>query len=179
MGHCELRRPVLVASNVLLSQSGEILLGLRSDNLKWATPGGKVEDESVVEASRREQREESEMELRGAPICLGYSDSWDIVGAVGLPWHVYIFLLWQSWEGFPRLVEDSHLQWRWFPLNQLPPLDMVTPGTRVLLSSLLPNYMRIRVAEEKASDPNAAKVEFLPDSSVVSPWCDDFHPRGA
>lgn len=126
-------RPVAVVANVLVSGQGEVLLGLRGDLLQWEVPGGKVEDETLAEAGRREQEEETGMLLRGTPSCLGYAD----VVLRGVRYLV-VFLAWREWEGFPRLREENTLRWRWFAADALPAAKDMTPGTRKLFGELSP-----------------------------------------
>jgi len=133
------RRPTLVASNVLLSDKGEILFGLRADNNQWEVPGGKLEAEYVIDGAKREMREETGIELLGHPITLGFSDTWGMYGQDGGPWYVCLMLLWREWRGFPQLLEGKHREWKWFPLSNPPLVGCVTPGTLILLTDLLPN----------------------------------------
>lgn len=132
------RRPVLVASNVLLNDRDEVLFGLRTDNNLWEVPGGKLEAEYVLDGARREMREETGIELLGQPISLGFADTWGMYGQDGGPWYVCLMLLWREWRGFPQLLEGKHREWKWFPLSNLPLVGCVTPGTVILLTDLLP-----------------------------------------
>jgi 8-oxo-dGTP pyrophosphatase MutT (NUDIX family) len=129
-------RPVLVAANVLLSGQGEILLHLRADLMKWECPGGKVEDETVLEAALREQEEESGILLRGTPQVLGFIDGH---GHTDLKQRfVVIYLLWTQWDGFPEKREENTLRWQWFKVNDMPANDACSPGLRRFISDLLP-----------------------------------------
>lgn len=131
-------RPILVVSNALINSKREILLGLRADCGRWEIPGGKVEAEAVIDGGRREQREESGMKLLGTPKLLGYADGWEWNGVVGKKWHVCLLFLWKEWEGEPKLVDGSHLEWKWFPLDNPPPLENMNYGTRNFFKNIFP-----------------------------------------
>lgn len=132
------RRPILVASNILVDERGQVLMGLRKDCNLWEFPGGKVEAESVVDAARREMREETGVELVGKPTTLGYTDGWLWSGEAGRQWYVCIMLLWREWSGFPRLVEGKHHCWQWFDWSELPPVAQMTQGNRQFVNEILP-----------------------------------------
>ena len=133
--------PIVVVSNVLISSQGELLMGLRGDLLQWELPGGLVGDEEVAEAARREQEGRTGMELLGVPQSLGYLD-WKYRGKR----HVSIFLSWSGWSGFPVKLGDETLQWRWFPVEELPPPERCTVPTRLFVEKILPFLLRPRAA---------------------------------
>ncbi len=66
---------------------------------------------------------------------LGFAD---VIGDADYRRYVVMFFLWAAWQGFPQLVEQKHLQWRWFPLDKLPPQENMTPGTVILATEILP-----------------------------------------
>lgn len=146
------RRPITVASNVLLSDEG-LLLGLRSDSLLWGLPGGKVEAESVFDAGRREQKEENGMALLGSPVPVGFADSWEHEGARGRKWHVCHFLVWRLWAGKPARTEESHMRWEFFKLDKLPPLKEMTYATRFFVE----NYLGLVAATLKGREQEKAQ----------------------
>jgi 8-oxo-dGTP pyrophosphatase MutT (NUDIX family) len=137
---------------VLLSSAREILLGLRSDTLRWECPGGKVEDESLLAASLREQTEETGVGLLGNFILLGYAEGHKLGGSQRF---LELYLLWQSWDGFAQLKEENNLQWRWFPVDKLPPAETMMPGLGHFAAALLPNYLAAFAAGEE-SEVNCA-----------------------
>ncbi len=131
-------RPTLVVRNVLLSSAGELLLGLRSDTTLWELPGGKVDDETTVEAGVREQYEETGIVLspeRGV-VQLGFHDVLGMKDPTKRS--VELYLGWRGWEGFAGVMEDAHLQWRWYSRSELPPDDKLMPGTRHFCMNVLP-----------------------------------------
>ncbi len=46
--------------------------------------------------------------------------------------------LWWRWEGFPQLLEGKHLQWKWFGLGELPPLEKMNYGTQEFTKCFVP-----------------------------------------
>jgi len=137
-------RPILVASNIVMDVSrSRILLGRRADNDCWEFPGGKVEAESVVEAGRREQYEETGMELLGEPALVGLADGWEWIGVTGKQWYVCAGLLWTRFNGEPELVEGKHVEWRWFSGNELPSPKDCTYGTIDLMKIMIAEFSNI------------------------------------
>lgn len=115
-------------------------MGLRAENSKWEFPGGKVDDEPVEAAARREQKEESGMVLKGAPTVLGYLEVQS--DKPGRQRYFEVIFGWREWSGFPqRLEEDKCLAWRWFPVDDLPAMDACCKGTQDVIRSLLPAYL--------------------------------------
>lgn len=132
------KRPILVASNVLLNCYSQVLMGRRKDSGLWEIPGGKVEDEPLIYAGIREMEEETGIRLHGFPAVFGVADTWGAFGSQGLQSYVCVGLLWEH-QGLKRarLVEGKHDKWEWFGLwEDLPSDSLVTVGTRLLFSQL-------------------------------------------
>jgi 8-oxo-dGTP diphosphatase len=122
-----------VVSNNLVSEDGYVLLGKRVDNGLWATPGGKVENESLVDAAKREQLEETGMTLLGEPEIAGVVDCF---GMDGVHHFVCVQLVWRNWLGFPRNVEQEKCHgWQWFSVAELP--SDLSPATGKFLPGFL------------------------------------------
>lgn len=164
------KRPIAVAANVLLSQNGELLMGLRSDCLKWEVPVGKVEDEELVDAAKREMMEECGVTLKGEPTVIGHADVYGTTGASRYQRYLVIFLLWKKWDGFPQ-IKDEHLRWRWFKWEEMPPAEQVTNGTNVLLAHIFPAYLKAqaRVGEEVLFEPDDPDDESNNEKSFPHP----------
>ncbi len=162
------KRPILVASNVLIDPTGKILMGLRAESLRWEVSGGKVEDETLVQAAIREHEEETGMTLLGTPRLLGWADVTGDGAITKDQRFVCVFLLWEHWHGFPRLNEGKHLRWAWVAPEDLPPLEAMTQGTRVLVTGILPDYLVGKEeVQPEAEDPWDATVAAAINGNVV------------
>lgn len=143
--------PTIVVANVLISEDNELLMGLRSDRLEWEVPGGKVQDETLVEAYNRELLEETGMCTDERPSLLGISEP--DPAHFGGRRYVILFMQVRSWHGFPQRMEpEKCLSWRWFSLDDLPPPEKCTPGSRDFFANILP---RIRQQENGHGGPEA------------------------
>ena len=134
--------PIVVASNVLINPYSEILLGKRTDCGLWEVSGGKVEvNENIVNAGRREHREETGMELLDeSPEFMGYSLRTGNAHKTANQLFLCMFYIWREWYNSPELIEGKNTEWKWFHWADLPPLDQVTNGTAHLIEKLLPAY---------------------------------------
>jgi 8-oxo-dGTP pyrophosphatase MutT (NUDIX family) len=144
----KINRPVVVVRNVLVDDRGCLLLGLRKQTGLWELPGGKVDDERLAAAGKREQREETGVELKGCHVCLGHFEG----RGVSRPDRRYIdfFLLWERWKGFPRRIEpEVHTDWSWFAPDDLPPAKELMPSTAYFVRNFLPDVLAGK-AEEAA-----------------------------
>lgn len=134
--------PRLVVRNVLLTQYDEyLLIGLRKDYKLWEVPGGKVDDEQVLEASIREQLEETGLRLKGIPRVVGYVDSFGMKNKRTRFCEIY--LQWFDWDGTAVMVmePDKHVEWRWVHIDRLAKLAFM-PGTELFVRSMLPTICR-------------------------------------
>lgn len=162
-------RPIVVASNVLLSPYNKILLGRRADCGRWEVSGGKVEsDENIVNAGRREHYEETGMILLDEfPVYLGYSlrpgDK-----RVDNQLFLCMFYLWREWEGSPNVVENCHTEWKWFGIDKLPSSSDCTYGTAQFIEEMLPAFLTKRVAREQLRKHVA---KYFEDSGLAHQNC--------
>ncbi|QTE31527.1 NUDIX domain-containing protein [Pengzhenrongella sicca] len=139
-----LRFQVVPAAYVVFRRAGdrgeEVLLQLRrgtgylDEHWACAAAGHVEQGESMVDAARRETREELGLEVDPAdlePLCGMHR-----TGPGGwIDQRADFFFACRRWRGEPRLVEpDKAAELRWFPLDQLP--DPVVPHELVVLSSL-------------------------------------------
>lgn len=133
--------PELVAACVLVNPRGEVLMGLRADRREWEVPGGKVQDESVLDAWHRELKEEAGLTTDVYPDFLGVSEP-DPAEFGGRRYFI-VFLAVRHWEGTPAVREpDKCLEWRWWPLSALPPAEKMTPGTRDFAREMVPSLLQ-------------------------------------
>lgn len=117
------RRPLLMGVRVLIVRDGAVLLVRhRAGEHPWSLPGGAVgRQERLIEAARRECREETGMELRIDRL-IGVYDNF----FVGVTNYVAVFLATPLGDPCPpRSIEIAEA--RFFSLGALP--DGTEPGT--------------------------------------------------
>jgi 8-oxo-dGTP pyrophosphatase MutT (NUDIX family) len=90
-------------------------MGLRSDTGLWEMPGGKVEDETVLEAALRELDEEVGARPSGQAHFLGYVDTRHLSKPRR---SVDIYYLWDVEKVPYEPLEKAHRKWSWLPLSQ-------------------------------------------------------------
>jgi ADP-ribose pyrophosphatase YjhB (NUDIX family) len=104
----------------------------------WELPGGKVDDEELLAASRREQKEETDLELLGQPDLLGFADCFGRDGQRYLD----LFLRWHGWTGQPRVVEPKkQARWEWVPYFEAPEHRLFMTSTRYFVDSIWPKII--------------------------------------
>ncbi len=141
-----MQRPnVGVGVGVMMIRDGKILLGLRNpDPVKagsalhgegtWTDPGGKLRfGESLGDCACREVAEETGMHLKKARV---FCVSEDMVGDAHF---VTIGMVADEFEGEPKVMEPDIIEWRWFPLDDLP--RPLYPAFKKILD----NYLEGRV----------------------------------
>ncbi len=104
----------------LVVKENEVLLGMKKRGFGmgwWNGFGGKVEPgESIVEAAKREMREESNVEIVAMEE-IGLIDFYFVGNPI--PWEVHLFKV-SEYSGEP--VESEEMLPKWFPLEN-PPFD--------------------------------------------------------
>lgn len=126
-------------SAVIFDRRGRLLLQRRADSGQWGLPGGAVEvGESVVDAVRREVREETGLDVAVERLVGVYSEP--ALQLVRYPdgrvWH-YVNLCFRCVRRGGRLTTSAEtLELRYFPLAELP-------------ETLLPNH-RVRIRDARA-----------------------------
>lgn len=122
-------------SAIVVRADHRILVQQRSDNRLWGLPGGAVDiGESLVDAVRREVREESGYDVEVVRMSGIYSDPADQI--VSYPDGNVIHYVSANFEcrvvaGSPR-VDDESLQQRWVDARQLPRPFVVSQKVRVV-----------------------------------------------
>lgn len=121
-------RPFILAGSAVLvfNQRYEVLLQLRADTGRWGIPGGAMEPgESFEYTARRELYEETGLRLKnlkfldvlaGEEYYFQYPNGDEIYNAIAL----YAS---DDWEGTLQMLDGESRELRFFPLNDLPPLQ--------------------------------------------------------
>ncbi len=118
-----------VGAGAMILKNGKVLLGRRHDNPQkassalhgegtWTMPGGKIDfQEKIHEGLIREVFEETGIGVKKENLRL-LSVTNDIVSDAHF---VTIGFFCDEFEGEPRVMEpDEIIEWRWFPLDDLP-----------------------------------------------------------
>jgi ADP-ribose pyrophosphatase YjhB (NUDIX family) len=128
-------RPILMlgATTLVLNEENRLLMMRRTDSGHWGIPGGAVElGEVIVEAARRETREETNLEIvemslfgvfSGPELYYKYPNGDEV-------YNVSIVYLCRDWYGEIKL-NDEHSEWSWFAADQIP--QDVSPPIRTIL----------------------------------------------
>ena len=120
------RRLIIVATrSILRDTQGRILLIRRRDSGEWGFPAGAVElGESVLDACKREVREETGLEVTGAtPIAIYSEPRFQSTDRYGNQRQmVTIVFLVEQWAGSLRRSTDETTDCRFFALDRLPDL---------------------------------------------------------
>lgn len=121
---------------VLLIDNGKILLGLRTDNHTWGSPGGGVEDgESPIDAVIREVKEETNLDITALNLTFvarNYSYN------EGVIWNSFVFVChWSQGDMKPQPEEVSEL--KWVPIESLWDYILFTPTKESIMVTLQRN----------------------------------------
>ena len=118
-------RPLLqcAASIIIENDQGEVLLGRRTDNLKWGYSGGSIElGETVEECARRELSEEmglTAQELEFFMINSGEETHYIYPNGDEV-YNVEIVYLCHDWQGIPRPQEEEFSELQFFAVQDIP-----------------------------------------------------------
>ena len=147
VGHRKLLMP---GAGVFPIRDGRVLLQRRKDNGLWGDHGGSVElSEKVEDTARREMLEETGL-LAGAMTFLGiYSGpemdyvypNGDEVSIIGL------YFTCEDFSGTVKLQAEEVTELKWFPLDQLPERDEISPMSRQPLYDAAKKYLNLQKNE--------------------------------
>jgi nucleoside triphosphatase len=131
-------RPYVVVAAILLNKEGAVFLArFPKWGNRWAIPGGKVEyGESLLNALRREVREETSINIVGADFLRMSESICDPSFANGTAHMVLIDFLVRDYTGEPILDQRELFSFQWVPLEQALSLEL-TPATRASIEHLL------------------------------------------
>jgi 8-oxo-dGTP pyrophosphatase MutT (NUDIX family) len=108
-------------SALVFNDAGEVLLGRRSDNGRWAVIGGIVDPgEEPAAACRREVLEETGVEIAIDRISGVYLSPVVTYPNGDVAQYVITAFRCRTVAGEPRAADDESLEVRFFALNQLP-----------------------------------------------------------
>lgn len=122
------KRPLLqcAASVIIINDNGELLLGHRTDNLKWGYSGGSMNlGESVEDCAKRELFEEFGLipdELEFFMINSGEETHYIYPNGDEV-YNVEIVYLCRRWHGTPVPQKSEMSELRFFPPDQLPEIS--------------------------------------------------------
>lgn len=144
VGHRKLLMP---GAGVFPIREGKVLLQRRRDNGLWADHGGSVElSEKVEDAARREMLEETGL-IAGELTLLGiYSGmemdyvypNGDQVSIIGM------YFTCEDFTGTVKLQAEEVTELKWFPLDQLPARDEISPMSRQPLYDAAKKYLNLQ-----------------------------------
>lgn len=144
VGH---RRLLMPGAGVFPIREGKVLLQRRRDNGLWADHGGSVElSEKVEDAARREMLEETGL-IVGELTLLGiYSGTemdyvypnGDQVSIIGM------YFTCEDFTGTVKLQAEEVTELKWFPLDQLPARDEISPMSRQPLYDAAKKYLNLQ-----------------------------------
>jgi 8-oxo-dGTP diphosphatase len=124
IGHDLLFFPGVIA--VVINDAGEVLLQQRSDLGTWGMPGGIMDpDEEPADCTIREVLEEAGIIISIDRLVGVYSEPDSIMHYPNGDEMMFMTIVFacRPISGEPRVNDDESLAVRYFPLDQLPPLE--------------------------------------------------------
>ncbi|MFJ1707155.1 NUDIX domain-containing protein [Kitasatospora sp. NPDC088346] len=130
----EAQRIVPAVTAFVLNDHDEVLLERRSDNGRWAMPGGVQEiGESIAEAAVREVEEETGIRVRVTGMVGIYSDPGHVIAfSDGEVRQEFSITLRAQPQGGTLRASSESFEVRWTPRSELDALD-IAPTTRLRL----------------------------------------------
>lgn len=120
IGHDLLLLPGVAA--LVFNEAGEVLLGKRSDNGKWAVIGGVVDPgEEPAAACKREVLEETGVEVAIERVSGVYLSPEITYPNGDVAQYIITAFRCRPIGGEPYVADEESLEVRYFPLNALPP----------------------------------------------------------
>lgn len=113
---------------IILNNKNQILLGMRTDNRLWGTPGGKVEPgETVLSGAKREVKEECNLRVNNLK-CYGTH-----VGAYknNKMWISFMFIC-KDFSGEVKPQKSEMSGWVWLYPDEIKTLELFEPTRRSL-----------------------------------------------
>mgnify|MGYP000892350412 FL=1 len=110
---------------IIHPETGEILLGIRSDTKNWCSPGGKVElGESPLQGVLRETLEESGIVVQS---CMFYDYEMH-TAENGKNWTSFMFAS-NSFDSTNLLAQQGEIdgEWGWYPLDYALTMNLFPP----------------------------------------------------
>jgi 8-oxo-dGTP pyrophosphatase MutT (NUDIX family) len=148
----EQKAPLRIRVGGLWIAQGSILLESLRDREVWGVPGGALEPgESLEEACRREFHEELGLQVRCGEMALivenTFKSSGNLVREVGFYYEVSPIVTFDSIHP-PLASQEPHLQFRWFPLEELLRIEFVPRSLPELITALTPGATTFRSVNE-------------------------------
>ncbi|MDX3072743.1 NUDIX domain-containing protein [Streptomyces sp. NPDC088354] len=131
--------PNVVGAHLYLERDGQVLLGLRHPDSRFAPLqhhflAGHCEQESAVACLVREAREEAGLVID--PDDVEFAHAVHMLHMPGTRPRLQLVFRARQWKGEPQLLEpDKCVSWDWWPADRLP--DSTVPYTRAAIDGIL------------------------------------------
>jgi ADP-ribose pyrophosphatase YjhB (NUDIX family) len=103
---------------IVLNDKNQVLLQLRSDNCKWAIPGGCLDlDETVAECAIRELKEETNLDIEITKL-LGVYDNFNASWPNGDLAHTVDVIYLAKMKSFDLKFDEESLDLRFFDIDE-------------------------------------------------------------